>query len=134
MTQHDPVNLVGAPKRLTITNWQLTWAGWTMTLLAYIVVLNLFEEFVEGVVIESFGISILVSVVLLVLLVIISGFEHRVHEFFEARGPGTANRIMLEIVAKTEVTEHVKKRMVSCGISDIFQIVMFTSCTNTSLT
>ncbi len=94
MTQPNPVDLFGAPKRLTITNWQLNWAGWTMTILAYILVLNLFEEFVEGVVIESFVVSILVAIVLLVLLVIIEGFEKRVHHFFEARGPGTANRII----------------------------------------
>ena len=41
MTQHNPVNLVGAPKRLTITSWQRNWARWMMTLLVYIVVLNL---------------------------------------------------------------------------------------------
>ncbi len=93
MPQPSPANVVGAPKRLTITNWQLNWAGWTMTLLAYIVVLNLYEEFVEGVVIESFGISILVSVVLLILLVIIEGFEDRVHAFFAERS-GTANRVI----------------------------------------
>ncbi len=93
MPHHNPVNVVGAPMLLTITNWQLNWAGWTMTLLAYIVVLNLYEEFVEGVVIESFVISILVSVVLLILLVIIEGFEDRVHEFFAERS-GTANRVI----------------------------------------
>lgn len=76
---------IAGPQPLSITSWQLTWASWTMTLLAYIVVLNLFEEYVGNVVIDSFTISILTSIVLLVLLVIVQRFEHRVRGWFAAR-------------------------------------------------
>lgn len=81
------------PQVLTITSWQLKWASWTMTLLAYIVVLNLFEEYVGNVVIDSFTISILTSIVLLVILVIVQRFEQRVHGWFAAR-EGTVYRVL----------------------------------------
>ena len=73
-----PGDVTNLPPRLTITKWQLVYVGWTLTLLAYIVVLNLWVEFNDKVVIDSFVISIATSVVLLVLLVIILGLEHRV--------------------------------------------------------
>jgi hypothetical protein len=89
----QPGNIVNVPERLTITKWQLVFAGWTLTLLAYIVVLNLWVEFNPSVVIDSFVISIATSVVLLVLLVIILGLEHRVKHWFAQR-EGTAYRIV----------------------------------------
>jgi hypothetical protein len=90
---HEPGNIVNAPERLTITKWQLAYVGWTMTLLAYIVVLNLWVEFNEAVVIDSFVISIFTAVVLLVLLVVILGLEHRVKEWF-AGHEGTFYRVV----------------------------------------
>ena len=91
--RHEPGNVVGAPERLTITRAQLTYAGWTMTLLAYIVVLNLWVESNDAVVIDSFVISILTAAVLLVLVVIILGLEHRVKAWFAAR-EGTLYRVL----------------------------------------
>jgi hypothetical protein len=82
---HEPGNIVNAPDRLTITKAQLTYVGWTMTLLAYIVVLNLWVEFNDKVVIDSFLISIFTAAVLLTLVVTILGLEHRVKEWFAAR-------------------------------------------------
>ena len=90
---HQPGNIVSAPERVTITQWQLAYVGWTMTLLAYIVVLNLWVEFNQSVVIDSFIISILTAAVLLVLLVAILGLEHRVKEWFAARD-GSVYRIL----------------------------------------
>ena len=89
----QPGNIVNLPERLSITKWQLVYAGWTMTLLAYIVVLNLWVEFNSKVIIDSFAISIATSVVLLVLLVIILGLEHRVKAWF-ARREGSVYRIL----------------------------------------
>ena len=89
----QPGNIVNVPERLSITKWQLVYAGWTLTLLAYIVVLNLWVEFNPSVVIDSFLISIATSVVLLVLLVIILGFEHRVKHWFAQR-EGTLNHVL----------------------------------------
>jgi FlaA1/EpsC-like NDP-sugar epimerase len=79
-------------ERRTITWAQNAYVGWTMTLLMYIVILNLFVKYVDAVVIDSFTISIFTSVVLLAMLVTILGLEHRVHAFFDAR-KGTAWRI-----------------------------------------
>jgi len=89
----QPGNIVNLPERLTITNWQLVYAGWTLTLLAYIAVLNLWVEFNPAVVIDSFVISIATAVVLLVLLVIILGLEHRVKHWFAQR-EGTVYRVV----------------------------------------
>ena len=89
----QPGNIVNLPERLTITKWQLVYAGWTLTLLAYIVVLNLWVEFNPAVVIDSFVISIATAVVLLVLLVIILGLEHRVKHWFAQR-EGTVYRVV----------------------------------------
>ena len=88
-----PGDVTNLPPRLTITKWQLVYAGWTLTLLAYIVVLNLWVEFNDKVVIDSFVISIATSVVLLILLVIILGLEHRVKHWFAQR-EGTVYRVL----------------------------------------
>ena len=89
----QPGNIVNLPERLTITRGQLVYAGWTLTLLAYIVVLNLWVEFNSAVVIDSFIISIATAAVLLVLLVIILGLEHRVKHWFAQR-EGTLYRVV----------------------------------------
>ena len=83
--RHEPGTIVNAPERLTITGLQLTYVGWSMTLLAYIVVLNLWVEFNAKVVIDSFVISIFTAAVLLALIVTILGLEHRLKEWFAAR-------------------------------------------------
>ena len=41
--------------------------------------------------------------------------------------------LFLEIITKRKVAQHLKKCMVPCGISDIFQIVMFSSGPHTFL-
>lgn len=108
-----PGNVVGLPERMTITKWQLVYAGWTMTLLAYIVVLNLWVEFNSKVVIDSFIISIATSVVLLVLLVIILGLEHRVKHWFAQREGtvyrvlGTASTLLILFLSKFVILEVV---------------------------
>ncbi len=71
-------NMVTTPK-------QSRFASWTADVLVYIVVLNLFVEFNDAVIIESFWISILTAVLLKALLDIVVGLEHRVGEFFEEK-------------------------------------------------
>jgi hypothetical protein len=88
-----PEGLTNLPERLTITRWQLVYVGWTLTLLAYIVVLNLWVELNDKVVIDSFVISIATAAVLLALLVLILGFEHRVKAWFAQR-EGTVYRLL----------------------------------------
>ncbi|MFV1990619.1 MAG: hypothetical protein ACC652_07745 [Acidimicrobiales bacterium] len=75
---------------MVITEKQYQFASWTADVLVYIVVLNLFVEFVDAIIIESFWISILTAVLLKGLLDAVVGLEHRVGEFFELREGSTA--------------------------------------------
>ena len=108
-----PGEVTNLPERLTITKWQLVYAGWTLTLLAYIVVLNLWVEFNGKVIIDSFAISIATSVVLLVLLVIILGLEHHVKAWFAQREGavyrvlGTATTLLILFLSKFVILEVV---------------------------
>jgi hypothetical protein len=110
-SSHEPGNIVNAPDRLTITKFQLTYVGWTMTLLAYIVVLNLWVQFNDKVVIDSFLISIFTSAVLLALVVTIMGLEHRVKEWFAAREGqvyrvlGTVSTLLILFLSKFVILE-----------------------------
>ena len=108
---HEPGNIVDAPERLSITRLQLTYVGWTMTLLAYIVVLNLWVEFNAKVVIDSFVISVFTAAVLLALVVAILGLEHRVKEWFAAREGriyrvlGTVSTLLILFLSKFVILE-----------------------------
>ena len=76
-----------------MTRAQQRFASWTADVLVYIVVLNLFVEFVDAIVIDSFWISILTAVLLKLLLDAVIGLEHRVSAFFKAR-EGGVNRAL----------------------------------------
>jgi len=67
------------------TRRQLIFFSWTKDVLIYVIVLNLFVEYVEKVVIDSFTISIFTAILLKALLDVILGLEHRVAHFFETR-------------------------------------------------
>ena len=75
------------------TRRQMIFFSWTKDVLIYVVVLNLFVEYVEQIVIDSFTISILTAILLKALLDVILGLEHRVAHFFEAR-PGNLSKFM----------------------------------------
>ena len=83
---------------VTITSKQQRFLSWASDVLVYIVVLNLFVEFVDAIVIESFWISILTAVLLQALLSMVVGLEHNVGAFFERMGT-TWSRIA-ELTAK----------------------------------
>lgn len=73
--------------QVTVTKRQRRFLSWATDVLVYIVVLNLFVEFSDAIVIESFWISILTAVLIAVLLDIVVSLEHRVGEYFgEQRG------------------------------------------------
>ena len=78
---------------ITITRAQRRFADWMSDVLVDIVVLNLFVEFVDSIVIDSFWISILTAVLLKLMLDAVVGLEHRVQGYFAAR-EGTLNRII----------------------------------------
>jgi hypothetical protein len=75
------------------TRAQQRFASWTSDVLVYIVVLNLFVEFVDAIVIDSFWISILTAVLLKLLLDAVIGVEHRVAAFFKA-SEGPVNTVL----------------------------------------
>ena len=70
---------------IVITRAQQRFASWMVDVLVNIVVLNLFVEFVDAIVIDSFWISIFTDVLLKLLLDAVIGFEHRVAAFFRAK-------------------------------------------------
>jgi hypothetical protein len=78
---------------IEITQRQRTFGSYAADVLIYIVVLNLFVEFADSVVIDSFTISIFTAFVLKILLDIILRFEHRVSEFF-ARYDNAVARVL----------------------------------------
>jgi len=79
MTSHDNTRTV------TITGKQEIFFSWTSDVLIYTVVLNLFVEHVDAVVIDSFTISILTAVLLKVLLDVVMRVEHHVHSYFAGK-------------------------------------------------
>lgn len=83
----------GQTAQVVLTKKQQRFVSWTADVLVYIVVLNLFVEFMDAIVIDSFWISILTAVLLKGLLDVVVGLEHRVKEFFEQQG-GTPARVL----------------------------------------
>lgn len=73
----------------TITDAQAWFISWVTDVLVYIIVLNLFSEFVESIHIGAFWISILTAILFKILLVILGKAEHSVHHHFEERGAET---------------------------------------------
>lgn len=72
-------------RTVTISTKQGIYLSWTSDVLIYVVVLNLFVEYLPAVIIESFTISILTAVLLKILLDFVMGIEHHVHSFFEQK-------------------------------------------------
>jgi hypothetical protein len=69
----------------TITRHQQRFASIVTDVLVYVIVLNLFVEYSDAIVIDSFTISIFTAVVLKLLLDVIVAAEHRVSDFFAER-------------------------------------------------
>lgn len=70
---------------VTVTRRQQVFAGATLNILVNVVVLNLFVEFADEVIIDSFWISVLTAVLLTAMIGVLSRFEHRIHHFFFER-------------------------------------------------
>jgi hypothetical protein len=82
-----------ATRAVTISKKQDIFFSWMSDVLIYTIVLNLFVEHVDGVVIDSFTISILTAVLLKILLDVVMGLEHDVHSFF-AQKEGAAYKAL----------------------------------------
>ena len=107
MTSNDPIRTV------TITRKQEIFFSWSSDVLIYTIVLNLFVEYVDAVVIDSFTISIFTAVLLKVLLDIVMHFEHRVRGYFAGkegafyRVAGTLSLIGILFLGKLLILEVV---------------------------
>ena len=66
----------------SVTRGQEVFASWATDVLVFIVVLNLFVEYVPKVITESFTISIFTAIVLKLLIDVIAGLEHHVRGWF----------------------------------------------------
>ncbi len=67
---------------MTVSHAQQIFAGVSLNVLVNVVVLNLFVEFADAVVIDSFWISVLTAMLVTAMLAVISNFEHHIHHFF----------------------------------------------------
>lgn len=76
---------IGSSELISTTPAQYRFASAMSDVLVYIVVLNLFIEYVETVVIDSFTISILTAILLWLMLELVKGFEHRVTRYFRSK-------------------------------------------------
>lgn len=66
----------------TINGRQLVFLGLLTSILVNVVVLNLFVEYADKVVIDSFTISVFTAILLSAMLYLITRFEHRISHFF----------------------------------------------------
>ena len=72
---------------------QLVFLGVMSSVLVNIVVLNLFVEFSDKVIIDSFTISIFTAALLTALLFVITRFEHHISDFFFEQHTGRVWRV-----------------------------------------
>jgi len=104
---------IDSAMHVTITKNQRRYVSWTTDVLVYIVVLNLFVEFVDAIVIDSFWISILTAVLLKALLDVVIRLEHRVGTFFDNLGGsfykfvGIATKFLILFTSKFIILEVV---------------------------
>ena len=77
-----------------ISGRQLLFVGVVTNVLVNIVVLNLFVEYFDKVIIDRFTISVFTAVLLTALLWLITRIEGRVHHFFFDEHEGTGSRIL----------------------------------------
>ncbi|MGI9615594.1 MAG: hypothetical protein ACR2QO_21965 [Acidimicrobiales bacterium] len=77
----------------SVNGRQLAYLGTLTSILVNIVVLNLFVEFADKVVIDSFTISIFTAVLLSAMLYVITRFEHHISDFFFEQHDGRAWRV-----------------------------------------
>ena len=92
--------IAGDTSEIRVTRGQQLFASWVMDVLVFIVVLNLFVEYLPKVITESFTISIFTAVVLKLLIDAIAGLEHHVSGWFKRReGSGWRLLGLVTIVA-----------------------------------
>jgi hypothetical protein len=82
---------------MTVTPTQERFTSWVTSVLIDIVVLNLFVEYGNAIVIDSFSISILTALLLRVMVEAVRGLERRVSAYFAAK-QGAAAKVLRVVV------------------------------------
>lgn len=102
MPQHATIRLEmeshNNQRTVTISRKQEIFFDWMSDVLVYTVVLNLFVEYADNVVIDSFTISVLTAILLKILLDIVMRAEHTVKGFW-----GDKEGTMASILGKVSV-------------------------------
>src|ERR1700730_15585391 len=60
----------------------------------------------------------------------IDGYPQTVLRNFQRAGdevPGEVDRLPLEVIAETEVAQHLEKCVVTCGVADVLQVIVLTA-------
>jgi len=73
--------MTSTSKLVTVTPAQQRFTSWARDVLVYTAVLNLFVEYWDAIVIDSFTISIFTAVVLKIMLDLLTTVEHHVKDF-----------------------------------------------------
>ena len=92
-TRDPSVNVPGIAGNKFLNNKQTMFLGYMLCVLVDLVVLNLYVEFWDQVIIDSFLLSLLTAALLQVLLKLVLKIEHKSTAFFNAR-PGGFNKFM----------------------------------------
>ena len=92
-SKDPPVNIPGIAGNKFLNNRQTMFLGYMLCVLVDLVVLNLFVEFWDKVIIDSFLLSLLTAALLQLLLKAVLRLEHKSTAFFNAR-PGGFNKFM----------------------------------------
>jgi hypothetical protein len=91
--------LAGKPRtRPPLTAAQRYYSDFMMDVLVYTVVLNLFVEYVDSIVIDSFTVSLLTAIVMKVMIDLIAELVARAKEYFTAQG-GTMAKVLFGLTA-----------------------------------
>jgi len=98
------------PKTTTVTRGQARYRSWVSDVLVYTLVLNLFDEYWDAIVIESFTVSVLTAVLMKVLLDALALVEHHVHGFVGARNKvlGVISMWLVLFLSKFVILETVE--------------------------
>ncbi|MDH3708126.1 MAG: hypothetical protein OES57_18830 [Acidimicrobiia bacterium] len=90
-----------------ISDAQARWLSWTTDVLVYTVILNLFVEYVDAIVIDSFTISLLTAVVLKLLLDALTTVEHHVKSWVSQYSKllGTLSTFVILFLSKFVILE-----------------------------
>jgi hypothetical protein len=92
------INVPGIAGNKFLNNRQTMYLGYMLCVLVDLVVLNLFVEFWDKVIIDSFVLSLLTAILLQLLLKLVLRLEQKSTAFFNAR-PGGFNKFMRWIAA-----------------------------------